>query len=405
MAPAAQPAPATPDAPSTDAENTTVEDAAVEHTATTDTDATISSAAPADALLWVGSIDGMEQALVRRAGIPYQGIDTGKVRGINLLTALANAGRMMRGVRQSLDILSRFRPDVCLVTGGYVCAPVVVACRLRGVPVLIYLPDMTPGWSIRAMSLLARRVAVTFPDAARYFGGVAPRGKAVVTGYPVRPELVAAARDRSAARRRLAQSIDRPQLSGEDDMPLILIWGGSQGARSINLAAWHAVPDLLPHAHVLHVVGERDWGMAKDKIRDLRAEGALPGRLVERYHPVDYLHEAMPLALAAADLTVARAGASTLGEFTVTRLPSILAPLPFAGVNQARNAEQLVRHGAAIVIEDGKLMTDLVPQVLALLTERDRLAKMGEAAGQLAQPAAAQHIADALRNLAANRQS
>ena len=123
---------------------------------------------PTDALLWIGSTGGMEQALVNRAGIPYQGIDTGKVRGINLLTALGNVGRMVRGVRQSLDILSRFQPEACLVTGGYVCAPVVVACRLRRVPVLIYLPDMTPGWSIRAMSLLARRVAVTFPDAARF---------------------------------------------------------------------------------------------------------------------------------------------------------------------------------------------------------------------------------------------
>jgi UDP-N-acetylglucosamine--N-acetylmuramyl-(pentapeptide) pyrophosphoryl-undecaprenol N-acetylglucosamine transferase len=340
----------------------------------------------------------MEQALVSRAGIAYQGIDTGKVRGINPLSALANAGRMLRGVRQSLDILRRFEPDVCLVTGGYVCAPVVAACRLRRVPVLVYLPDMTPGWAIRAMSVLAQRVAVTFPDAARFFGE-----KAVVTGYPVRQELLLAAQDRCAARRQLALSIDRPQLSGEDGAPLILIWGGSQGARSINLAAWRAVPDLLPHAHVLHVVGERDWGMAKDRIRDLRAEGALPGRLVERYHPVDYLHEAMPLALAAADLTVARAGASTLGEFTVTRLPSILVPLPFAGVNQARNAEQLVRHGAAVVVDDAKLATDLTPQVLALLTERDRLAKMGEAAGRLAQPDAAQRIADELRKLAATR--
>ena len=219
----------------------------------------------------------------------------------------------------------------------------------------------------------------------------------------MRQELVTAAQDRSDARRRLAQSIDRPQLSGEDEVPLVLIWGGSQGARSINLATWRAVADLLPHAHVLHVVGERDWGMAKDKIRDLRAEGALPGRLVERYHPVDYLHEAMPLALAAADLTVAHAGASTLGEFTVSRLPSILSPLPFAGVNQVRNAEQLVQHGAAVILPDAKLMTDLVPQVLALLTEGDRLAKMGEAAGNLAQPDAAQRIADELRNLAAIR--
>jgi UDP-N-acetylglucosamine--N-acetylmuramyl-(pentapeptide) pyrophosphoryl-undecaprenol N-acetylglucosamine transferase len=354
-------------------------------------------------VLWVGSLGGMEQVLVSRAGIAYHGIDTGKLRGAGPLTALANAGKMVRGVRQSLDILRHFEPDVCLVTGGYVCAPVVVACRLRRVPVLIYLPDMTPGWSIRAMSLLAQRVAVSFPDAARYFGGEAPRGKAVVTGYPVRRELVAAAQDRCRARRDLAQSIDRPQLSGEDGVPLILVWGGSQGARSINLAAWRAVPDLVPHAHILHVVGERDWDMAKERIRDLRAGGALPGRLVERYHPVDYLHEAMPLALAAADLTIARAGASILGEFTVTRLPAILAPLPFAGVNQARNADQLACHGAAVVVDDAKLIADLTSQVLTLLSERDRLAKMGEAAGRLAQPDAAQRIADELRKLAWER--
>jgi len=91
----------------------------------------------------------MEQALVQRAGINYRGISTGQLRGKNPLTTVANAGKMIAGFGQSRAILADFRPDVCLATGGYVCTPVVLACRQRGVPVLIYLPDAVPGSAIR----------------------------------------------------------------------------------------------------------------------------------------------------------------------------------------------------------------------------------------------------------------
>lgn len=335
-----------------------------------------------------------------REGIAYRGIETGQLRGINPLAAASNLMKMGRGVRQSLTIVAQFRPHVCLVTGGYVCVPVVIACRLRRVPVLIYLPDMTPGWAIRLLSLLAQRVAVSFPDAAAYFGGIAPRGKAVVTGYPVRAALVEAARDRAAARHELARQIDRPTLNGGDGTPLLLVWGGSQGARSINQATWRALPDLLPHAHVLHVVGTRDWPLAKQEIQTMRDAGILTGGSARRYHPVDYLHEAMPLALAAADLTVARAGASILGEFPVAGLPAVLAPLPFAGVNQQRNAAQLAGNGAAVVLDDANLESDLARTVIELLTQRDRLHSMAQAARSLARPDAAQAIADQLASLA-----
>jgi UDP-N-acetylglucosamine--N-acetylmuramyl-(pentapeptide) pyrophosphoryl-undecaprenol N-acetylglucosamine transferase len=338
----------------------------------------------------------MEQALVERAGIPFRAIDTGQLRGMNPLTALANLGKMVKGWRQSLAILRDFRPNVCLVTGGYVCAPVVLACRWRRIPVLIFLPDMVPGAAILWLSRLAQRVAVSFPEAASYFGGLAPQGKAVATGYPVRRELVEAARNRVAARRRLAQVIDRPAMDGSDELPLVLIWGGSQGSRSINLAAWTALADLLPHAHVLHVVGQRDWGLAKEQMQTLRATGVLGGGAARRYHPLDYLHEAMSLALAAADLTVARAGASTLGEFPVASLPSILVPLPYAGVNQQRNAEYLAQHGAATIIADNQLAGELARTVIELLNQHERRAAMAKAATALAQPDAAQNIGDVL---------
>ena len=141
-------------------------------------------------LLWVGGIDGMEKALVDHAGIPYQGIATGQLRGKNPLTVGRNASKMLTGFLESLKIVRAFQPDVCLATGGYVCAPVVIACRWLRIPVLIYLPDMVPGWAIRILSRLAQRVAVSYPAVASYFGGDYPTGKAVVTGYPVRKELV-----------------------------------------------------------------------------------------------------------------------------------------------------------------------------------------------------------------------
>ncbi|MEZ4676500.1 MAG: glycosyltransferase [Caldilineaceae bacterium] len=358
-------------------------------------------------LLWVGARDGMEQTLVKHAGIAYHGIATGQLRGKNPLTVAQNAGKMVAGFLESRTVVRRFRPDVCLATGGYVCAPVVAACRLQGVPVMIYLPDMVPGWAIRALSYLAQRVAVTFPEVASYFGGLYPTGKSVVTGYPVRQDLVdivgggnLVASDhlqrRRTARHTLAQALQRPlhaQSETAAALPLILVWGGSQGSLNINNATWQVLPALLPHAHILHVVGNRDWAMWQERMQTPPVAAAL----WQRYHPVAYLHEAMTMALAAADLTVARAGASTLGEFPVARLPAVLVPHP--GVNQLQNAEYLVNHGCAVLIKDGALQAQLAPVLLDLLHDDKKRRRMEERLWALAQPEAARQIAVALQTL------
>jgi len=340
---------------------------------------------------------------VTQAGIAFRGISTGQIRGINPLKAISNAGKMAKGVQESLSVLRSFAPDVCLVTGGYVCAPMALACRMRGVPVMIYLPDMSPGASIRSLSRLADRVAVSFPEVAVFFGGEAPEGKAVVTGYPVRQELVEASRDRAASRRRLAEALGE-SLDSEPDkqddrgdaLTLVLVWGGSQGSRNINQSVWKALPVLLPHTHIVHVVGIRDWPLYEEE-----AESNPIHEFAQRYHPVAYLHETMPLALAAADITVARAGASSLGEFPVAHLPSILVPLPFVGVNQQANADLLAGHGAAVVIADDELPTQLAPQLLALLADDAKRMRMAAAAAALAKPDAALQIAQALVDLQA----
>ncbi|MBK7199909.1 MAG: glycosyltransferase [Anaerolineae bacterium] len=281
----------------------------------------VSSAAVA---LYVGSEDGVERDLAMRAGLSYRAIATGQLRGRAPWTAAANLLRMAHGARQSAALLREFQPQVCFVTGGYVCTPVAWAAKRMGVPVLIYLPDLTPGLAIRALSLLAARVAVSFPEVAPWFPG-----KAVVTGYPLRPELHAAAADRPGA---------RAHFNLAPDLPVLLVFGGSRGARSINQALLAALPALVGQMQVVHISGTLDWPQVEAQA------AALPESVRAHYHGFAYLHDDMALALAAADLVVARAGASTLGEFPLLGLPAILAPLP---VCRAASGRQRRLPGAA----------------------------------------------------------
>ncbi len=328
----------------------------------------------------------MERQLVEREGIAYAGVSTGKLRATNPLKAARSLASIAVGVRQSLALIAKFRPDVCFVTGGYVSAPAVVACAIRRVPICIYLPDMSPGYTIRWMSRLAQRVCVSFPEVAPFFGGEAPAGKAVVTGYPVRAELVQWAQDRGAARAHLAQVL---QLPLDDGLPLVLVWGGSSGSRLINTSTWGALAEVTPIAHVLHVVGTRDWPLWQARAAEVAQN--LGAELMARYHPVDYLHGEMAPALAAADLSVARAGASTLGEFPLVGLPSILAPL--SSVNQEANAELLAHHGGAVIVTDEFVPQLLAPTLTSLLQDAERRRSMEQALRTLARPQAALAIA------------
>jgi UDP-N-acetylglucosamine--N-acetylmuramyl-(pentapeptide) pyrophosphoryl-undecaprenol N-acetylglucosamine transferase len=209
----------------------------------------------------------------------------------------------------------------------------------------------------------------------------------------VRRELVEAAQDRLLARRKLAEALQWTQ-GGDSELPLMLVWGGSQGARAINSATWASVAKMLTQAVVLHVVGERDWPLHQQWVQ----ANPLPVELLERYHAVAYLHATMPLALAAADLTVARAGASTLGEFPIARLPAVL--VPYSGVNQIDNAQALTRRGAAMIVSDEELEAKLASTVLDLLAKPAQLKAMSEAMAGLARPHAAEAIATEIVRLA-----
>ncbi len=331
-------------------------------------------------LLYVGCAGGPEQDLAGRAHIPFQAIVAGGVRSQMPWKAAWNALKLLAGLAQAFGVVGRFRPDAILVTGGYVSVPVALAGRLRRVPLLIYLPDIVPGLAIRRLARWATRVAVSFDETVAYFD----QGKAVVTGYPIRQAFLDA--DKAQARR---------TLDLRDDLPVATIFGGSRGAHHINTAVASSLAELLPACQMIHICGHEDAPAA------LACRDELPADLQERYRPYAYLHDEMAAALAAADVVVARAGASTLGELPGLGLPGILVPYPYSGQHQDANADYLARHGAALKIADGDLDQQLAPTLLGLLGDQTRLREMARCARGLSRPDAAQRIAAELVAVAA----
>jgi len=328
---------------------------------------------------WIGSSGGLEQPLIERAGIPFDPIPALGLRGKSLLATLHGLWTLGRGYRRSRQLIERFGPDALFVTGGYVSVPVTLAAWRAGIPVLIYLPDIEPGLAIKFLARFADGVAVSAPEAQSFF----KPGLTVVTGYPVRPELFAGSGERSTEARPAA----RRRLGLSDELPVLLVFGGSRGARSINRALTDYLEAYLEVCQVIHISGTLD----ADWVQTRRTE--LPSPLQDRYHHAPYLHEDMVAALLAADLVVSRAGASVIGEYPAAGLPAILVPGPFAGAHQALNAAYLARPGAALVVEDADLDRLLKDTVFALITNKEKLQLMRQATQRLAQPEAAARLA------------
>jgi UDP-N-acetylglucosamine--N-acetylmuramyl-(pentapeptide) pyrophosphoryl-undecaprenol N-acetylglucosamine transferase len=335
-------------------------------------------------VVYVGSAGGVEESLVARTGLPFYGVEAAGLHGLGAARAAKNAIKLLRGVSAAYRLGRQEPPEAVFATGGYASIPPAVAAAMMRVPIMVYLPDVEPGLAVRFIARLARKVAVTTSDSAAFF----PPGKTVVTGYPVRSELSSWDRQRGRAALELAA-----------DLPVLLVLGGSKGARSINRALGEQLDDVLSLAEVVHVSGRLDWPQVAER------RNALPEHLRSRYHAYDYMHEEMGAALAAADLAVCRAGASVLGELPLFGLPAILVPYPHAWRYQRVNAEWLASRGAAVLVEDEELSERLVPAVRGLLERPERLKRMAERAAALARPGAASRLADELLALAAGGRS
>ncbi len=329
----------------------------------------------------MGGRGGVEEQLVERAGLRFVGVPAGGVHGLGPRRAVKNLTKLIQGCWKSYRLGRRDRPAALFVTGGYASVPVAWAAWALRVPILVYLPDVEPGLAVRVIARLATRVAVTVERSRSYF----PVQKVVVTGYPVRAEFRAI--DRREARAALGL--------GDDD-PVLLVMGGSRGARQINRALTGALEPVLEMTQVVHVSGELDWPWVEER------RAALPDGLRARYRAYPYLHE-MGWALAAANLTVCRAGASTLGELPFFGLPGVLVPYPHAWRYQRVNAEWLVDQGAAVQVEDERLPDVLLRTVRRLLEDRAELARMAERMQSLARPDAAVQLARELVELTGRR--
>lgn len=324
----------------------------------------------------------MEKDLVTRENVPFRPIPAAGLHGVGLFRAPGNAWQLFKGVLRSRRILREFKPDVLFFTGGYVAVPMAVAGR--GIPSLLYVPDIEPGLALKFLSRFSSRLALTTDSSRKYFSSRAPY---VVSGYPTRPSMKAINKDEAGKTFGLTGG-----------KPVLMVMGGSKGARTINQALWKNLPSLLSLAEIIHITGALDW----PRVDEIKA--GLPAALAQLYHPFPYLHEEMAAAFSAAHLVVCRAGASTLGELPLFGLPAILIPYPYAWRYQKVNAEFLAGRGAAQVVRDEDLAEEILPLVRGLLLDPDKLARMSAAAAVLAQPKAGENLANLLLELASQKE-
>lgn len=330
---------------------------------------------PPESVHFVGSERGSEARLVPEAGfditlLPGRGIQR-RLTPANL----AAAWGLVRAVARAVGLVRRRRPQVVLALGGYASVACALAALLWRVPLVVAEQNAVAGAANRLVARFARASAVAFT------GTGLPRAQ--LTGNPVRPEVRARVvdRDRAGARR---------ALGVPEGATLVLAFGGSLGARRINeavlgaAARWRDRADLALH----HVVGDRDWERYRDEVAAIGG-GALAYRAV-RYE------DDMARALAAADLVVSRAGATTVAELAAIGVPSVLVPLPIASADhQTANARALVEAGAAVLVPDAELDAErLAAEVAALVEPAATLSAMAEHARALGRPDAAERVAD-----------
>ena len=335
--------------------------------------------------LYVGSKIGLENTLIPNEGIPFVTID---VRGLerkisfrNLVTLGKTAGSLIKAEH----IIHKFNPDVVIVTGGFVCCPVLLAASLSGIPTLVQEQNVIPGVTNTILSRFVKCVALGYEEAAERFKR---KDILVYTGNPVRKDILTGTKDHG-----------RALLGLDPDKFTLLVAGGSRGARSINNAMIevHRYFRDSKDIQILHVTGDHEYDRVVGQLEGIDGKG----RYGEGSHIIPYLHH-MPEALAAADLAVYRAGAVGLAELTVRGLPAILIPYPYAAEDHQRyNAQALVMCGAAKMILD-KMLTgrELLEEIVHLKNDPEALKRMAQASKSKGRPQAAHDIAELALSIA-----
>ena len=281
---------------------------------------------------YIGSYNGIEKTLIEELGIPYYGISSGKLRRYFDLKNFTDPFRVLKGFSEARKLLKQLKPDVVFSKGGFVTVPVVVAAGRLKIPAIIHESDMTPGLANKLCIPSAVKVCCNFPETKAHL----PEGKAVVTGTPIRPELLQG----DAAKGRAFTGFT-------SEKPVIMIIGGSLGAQAVNDAIRRILPELLKDFQVVHLCGK---GKQDDSKNDLKG-----------YVQYEYIESELADLFAMADIVISRAGANAICELQALKKPNLLIPLSANASrgDQILNARSFEKQGFSMVLEE-EAITDEV---------------------------------------------
>lgn len=294
---------------------------------------------------YIGSYNGIERELIEQLGIPYHGISSGKLRRYFSMQNFTDPFRVLKGFGEARKLIKVLDPDVIFSKGGFVSVPVVMAGRQCKVPTICHESDMTPGLANKLSIPSANKVCCTFPETLNHL----PKEKAVLTGSPIRQELLTG--DAEAA---------RAFCGFKDNKPVIMVVGGSLGAVPVNKAVRAILPELLKEFNIIHLCGKG------------KTDESLKG--TEGYVQYEYIKDELKDLFALADIIVSRAGANAICEFLALQKPNLLVPLSAAASrgDQILNARSFERQGFSIVIEEEELTDELLLEsIKKLYTDRD----------------------------------
>lgn len=326
-----------------------------------------------DDVTFVGTPRGLEARLIPDTGIPFRSLPAYGFDRSRPWTMVTSSATIVLSALRAMGMFIRHRPDVVIGFGGYVSIPVGLAAVALGIPLVLHEQNSVPGMANRFLSRFARAVGVTYEESAE---AMARPERCEVTGNPVRSSFLTS--DRARGRRAL-------DVPGE--ATLMVVFGGSRGARHLNGAVVARARDILSvgDIHVVHVTGAAEY--------DTVSAALDAGEAADRWHLYPYIDE-MGDVLAAADLVVCRAGATSIAEITVLGLPAVLVPYPYATEDhQTRNAATMAAHGAAAVVADDELDGDGFRALLVeLLGDSARRATMAAASEALGRTDAAERV-------------
>ncbi len=330
--------------------------------------------AKTEAALWVGSENGLEQNLLASFNIPFKSISGGGIHGMGTSKKVRNFFELVKGYREAKLIVREFKPDIIFYTGGFIGVPMALAAR--NIPSVVFIPDIEPGLALKTILRNAHRILVSTQWSKQFINY--PE-KVQVTGYPLRNEIKEWSRDKG-----------RAYFGINNNERVVLIFGGSKGAKSINDALVPGINELTKDMHVIHLTGSANWEECQSMVSEQNITHP------EKYHAFPFLHSEMGAALSAADLVVCRAGASTIGELPFFGLPAILVPYPYAWRYQKQNADYLISHNAAYLLEDDQLKSKLISTIQELIHDTQSLSEMKKNMQGLAIDNAAGAIANAI---------